>query len=83
MKKARENIPPIDAILNLQDMEDLAEKVMSTTGWAYYRSAADTEESESIDVMTWVSTIVLICPCRSAYRNNEDAWKRYFFRPRV
>jgi hypothetical protein len=39
-------MPPIESILNLQDMEDLAEKVMSRTGWAYYRSAADLEDCE-------------------------------------
>ena len=46
MKKAREEMPPIDSILLLQDMEDLAEKVMSKTGWGYYRSASDTEDCE-------------------------------------
>lgn len=43
-------MPPIEAILNLQDMEDLAEKVMSRQGWAYYRSAADAEDCESSEV---------------------------------
>ncbi|KAG7544244.1 hypothetical protein FFLO_03357 [Filobasidium floriforme] len=62
VKKAREEMPPIDSILLLQDMEDLAEKVMSKTGWGYYRSASDTEDS---------------------YHNNEESWKRYYFRPRV
>jgi hypothetical protein len=33
--------------LNLQDMEDLAQKVLSRTGWAYYRSAADDEDCKS------------------------------------
>lgn len=47
VKKAREEMPPIDSILLLQDMEDLAEKVMSKTGWGYYRSASDTEDCKS------------------------------------
>lgn len=47
VKKAREEMPSIESILNLQDMEDLAQKVLSRTGWAYYRSAADDEDCES------------------------------------
>ena len=46
VRQARENMPPIESILNLQDMEDLAEKVLSRTGWAYYRSASDLEDCE-------------------------------------
>ncbi|KAI5449746.1 hypothetical protein NCC49_004111 [Naganishia albida] len=62
VRNAREEMPPVDAMLNLQDFEELAEKVLSKTAWAYYRSAADSEE---------------------VFYNNEAAWKRYFFRPRV
>lgn len=39
VRNAREEMPPVDAMLNLQDFEELAEKVLSKTAWAYYRSA--------------------------------------------
>ncbi|GHJ85958.1 hypothetical protein NliqN6_2360 [Naganishia liquefaciens] len=62
VRAAREDMPPVEACVNLEDFEVLAEKVLSKTAWAYYRSAADSEE---------------------AFHNNEAAWKRYYFRPRV
>jgi L-lactate dehydrogenase (cytochrome) len=39
VRNAREDMPPVDAMLNLDDFEKLAEKVLSKTAWAYYRSA--------------------------------------------
>ena len=88
VREARENMPPIESILNLQDMEDLAEKVLSRTGWGYYRSAADLEDCESArslgtdgrDVDGADRGVIVRC---TAYRNNEESWKRYYFRPRV
>ncbi|KAH8798451.1 putative cytochrome b2, mitochondrial precursor (L-lactate ferricytochrome C oxidoreductase) [Flagelloscypha sp. PMI_526] len=62
VQKARENMPPITSILTLQDMEDLAQKVLSETAWAYYRSDADSGQT---------------------YKNNEAAFSRYYFNPRV
>ncbi len=49
VRKAREDMPPIDAMINLYDFEVEAEKVLSKTAWAYYRSAANGEDSESAD----------------------------------
>jgi L-lactate dehydrogenase (cytochrome) len=34
-------------MLLLQDFEEWAERVLSPTAWAYYRSAADEEKSKS------------------------------------
>lgn len=45
---AREIMPPAQNLLLLQDFEDWAQIVLSDTAWAYYRSAADEEKSESI-----------------------------------
>ena len=33
--------PPVEACVNLEDFEVLAEKVLSKTAWAYYRSAGE------------------------------------------
>ncbi|CAI6094090.1 unnamed protein product [Clonostachys chloroleuca] len=42
-QEARENMPPAENMVMVQDFEDWAEKVLSETAWAYYRSAADEE----------------------------------------
>lgn len=39
VRNAREDMPPLEGMINLQDFEELAEKVLSKTAWAYYRSA--------------------------------------------
>jgi hypothetical protein len=39
VRAAREDLPPVDACVNLEDFERLAEGVLSGTAWAYYRSA--------------------------------------------
>ncbi|KZT70521.1 hypothetical protein DAEQUDRAFT_725456 [Daedalea quercina L-15889] len=41
--EAREKLPPPSAAINLHDIEILAEKVLTRTAWAYYRSTADDE----------------------------------------
>ncbi|TFK55458.1 hypothetical protein OE88DRAFT_1621132 [Heliocybe sulcata] len=41
--KARASLPPPSAAINIQDIEELAQQVLSTQAWAYYRSAADHE----------------------------------------
>lgn len=41
--KAREDMPPASSMLLITDFEFWAERVLSTTAWAYYRSAADEE----------------------------------------
>lgn len=40
---ARALLPPADSMLLLNDFEEWGEKVLSSTGWNYYKSAADSE----------------------------------------
>jgi L-lactate dehydrogenase (cytochrome) len=42
---ARNEMPPAEEMLLLQDFEGWAERVLSSVAWAYYRSAADHEAS--------------------------------------
>lgn len=42
---ARTSLPPADAMLLLNDFETWAERVLSPTAWAYYKSAADSEST--------------------------------------
>ncbi|KAL5383685.1 hypothetical protein DPSP01_005790 [Paraphaeosphaeria sporulosa] len=60
--EAREEMPQAADMLLVQDFENWAERVLSTTAWAYYRSASDEE---------------------ATFHDNRDAWRRYFFRPRI
>ncbi|KAI0944783.1 hypothetical protein AcV7_001493 [Taiwanofungus camphoratus] len=43
--EARQSLPPPAAALNLNDIEEFAEKVLTKTAWAYYRSSADDENA--------------------------------------
>lgn len=43
---ARENLPPVGAMLNLDDFERCAKEILSDQAWAYYSSAGDDEISE-------------------------------------
>ncbi|KAI0732264.1 FMN-dependent dehydrogenase-domain-containing protein [Fomitopsis betulina] len=43
VEKARARKRPINQILSLQDMEDVAQEVLSYKTWAFYRSAGDDE----------------------------------------
>ncbi|ORY23133.1 putative cytochrome b2, mitochondrial precursor (L-lactate ferricytochrome C oxidoreductase) [Naematelia encephala] len=43
LEEARKKLPPVDNMLLVRDFEEWAEKVLSGTAWAYYRSAADSE----------------------------------------
>lgn len=43
---AREEMLPLEAMINLNDIQEQAEKVLSRTAWAYYRSAANGEDSK-------------------------------------
>ncbi|VDB85366.1 unnamed protein product [Peniophora sp. CBMAI 1063] len=45
MKAARDALPPVQAVLNLAEIEALAEGVLSATAWGYYRSAGDDENT--------------------------------------
>ncbi|SJX60151.1 related to L-lactate dehydrogenase (cytochrome b2) [Sporisorium reilianum f. sp. reilianum] len=40
---ARENLPSLGTVLNLDDFERIAESILSDQAWAYYASAADDE----------------------------------------
>ena len=40
---ARENLPSLGSVLNLDDFERIAESILSDQAWAYYSSAADDE----------------------------------------
>jgi L-lactate dehydrogenase (cytochrome) len=44
--EARALLPHPSAVLNLDDIERLAETVLSATAWAYYSSAGDDEVSK-------------------------------------
>jgi len=45
-QEARDEMPAAEDMLLVDDFESWAEKVLSNTAWAYYRSAADYENSE-------------------------------------
>ncbi|EST09753.1 Cytochrome b5-like heme/steroid binding domain protein [Kalmanozyma brasiliensis GHG001] len=40
---ARENLPSLGSVLNLDDFERIAESILTDQAWAYYSSAADDE----------------------------------------
>ena len=46
VREARENLPPIGAMVSLKDFEDLAVHVLPNTAFAYYASAGDDENSK-------------------------------------
>ncbi|TIB03312.1 hypothetical protein E3P96_01932 [Wallemia ichthyophaga] len=62
IRAAREHLPPLGAMVSLEDFEKLATQILPNTAYAYYSSAGDDENT---------------------LRENVDAWKRYWFRPRV
>jgi L-lactate dehydrogenase (cytochrome) len=39
--EARKGLPDVEEMLLLNDFEEWAQKVLSGTGWAYYRSAGE------------------------------------------
>lgn len=45
IEKARAALPSPSAVLNLREIEGLAETVLSATAWGYYRSAGDDEKT--------------------------------------
>jgi len=56
------NKPPLEHLMNPNDFEYVAKRLISQNAWSYYSSAAD-------DQIT--------------FRENHDAFKRIFFKPRV
>ena len=47
--KARKDMPPLGAMINLADIEDVARKVMTKQAWHYYRSEAEDGYGEWLD----------------------------------
>lgn len=50
------NKPPLGAMINLMDIEEVAKKVMSKKAWHYYRSDAEDGYSERFMVVAFVKT---------------------------
>ncbi|SNX81431.1 related to L-lactate dehydrogenase (cytochrome b2) [Melanopsichium pennsylvanicum] len=44
---ARENLPSLGSVLNLDDFERIAESILTDQAWAYYSSAADDEVTKA------------------------------------
>jgi L-lactate dehydrogenase (cytochrome) len=65
IRNAREQMPPLDAMINLYDFEIEAEKVLSKTAWAYYRSAGEH------DVIIFLAVITFLTKRRSAPQQTE------------
>lgn len=53
VKKARENLPPLSSIVNLDDMEEVAKSVLSSIAWSYYFSSADGEMAFKNNLHAW------------------------------
>ncbi|CAG9995903.1 unnamed protein product [Clonostachys byssicola] len=82
-QEARENMPPAENMVMVQDFEDWAQKVLSETAWAYYRSAADEEMSEFLAALVDGARRFVLTMALVAFTENRDALRRYFFRPRI
>lgn len=50
IKEARKSLPPVDAMLLLQDFEDWGQRILSGTAWAYYRSAGELRMRHSLEI---------------------------------
>lgn len=59
-RAAREIMPPAQSMLLLRDFEEWAQRVLSQTAWAYYRSASDEEHSTLVVVTNILSSEVEI-----------------------
>lgn len=59
-RAAREIMPPAQSMLLLRDFEEWAQRVLSETAWAYYRSASDEEHSTLVVVTNILSSKVEI-----------------------
>ncbi|KAI0321804.1 FMN-dependent dehydrogenase-domain-containing protein [Amylostereum chailletii] len=85
MQKARHALPSPGAVLNLREIEQLAEGVLSATAWGYYRSAGDDEltfdENRAAFTRFWFrprlfghpsSLPIFICPAALARLGHPD-----------
>ena len=50
---ARENLPPLGAMVSLEDFEKLATQILPNTAYAYYSSAGDDENTLRENVDAW------------------------------
>ncbi|KAI9159160.1 LOW QUALITY PROTEIN: (S)-mandelate dehydrogenase [Paramyrothecium foliicola] len=78
-QEARDAMPAVEDMLLVDAFEAWAEKVLSSVAWAYYRSASDYEAILNVLCYGRASGLTVF----SAFHENMDAHKRYFFRPRV
>lgn len=53
IRREREAMPPVAAMVNLRDFEKVAERVLSRTAWAYYSSSAEDEASHKNNLRSW------------------------------
>lgn len=61
--------------------QDFAEKVLTKTAWAYYRSTADDEYCQV--VFCFILEVSRLIFGVLAYWENFASFKRFWFRPRV
>lgn len=64
--------PPIDSILNLYDMEQVAHASMKDTSWGYYSTGSMDEFTKCVPAPVMLCTIRLYCddaPWRGLMRN--------------
>ena len=98
IEEARKGMPGVDGMLLVHDFEDWAEKVLSGTAWNYYKSAgkhpsrtgqrtvADGVQrtERSVCVLTlWDVGSGDMRLTRTAAQENQDAFRNYYFRPRI
>lgn len=55
---ARAEMPAAHNLFLLQDFEFWAERVLTGTAWAYYRSASDEEQSEFFRLSGWLMNML-------------------------
>lgn len=58
-RAALKNLPPVGAMLSLDDFERAAKSILTDQAWAYYCSAGDDEISASLEADSGV--VVLLC----------------------
>lgn len=61
--------------------KSLAETILSSTAWAYYRSAGDDNMSECTSARDSTRAEASIPPI--AFHENRESFTRFWFRPRV
>lgn len=67
-RNAREEMPPLGSMVMIPDFEKVAEKVLSETAWAYYKSACEFSSAITSNGLTQCSRYGRKCvhtSCRS------------------